>query len=172
MTRTWNRLSALTAALSSLMYWPRSSAVRLKELKLDSSERSSRKRTTAAKHDTATCECTQGLSYPRSNPSTLSIFFSQARLPALISNSHVLLVYICNSPHSFLVKQRKSSNCTCLSSSGSVLLATVSPFWDLSSLLRSCTMSLLLKSALFRSDTSTPPRCTTWRKNTTWLPHF
>lgn len=51
--------------------------------------------------------------------------------------------------------------CTCLSSSGRVLLATVSPLLDLSSRLRSCTRSLLLNSALLRSETNTPPRCTT-----------
>lgn len=56
LSLTWKRFRALTAALSSLMYWPRSREVRLKELKLDSSESSSRKRTTAAKHDIATCE--------------------------------------------------------------------------------------------------------------------
>lgn len=51
---TWKRLSALTAALSSLMYCPSSRGDRLKELKLDSSDSSSRKRTTAARQDMAT----------------------------------------------------------------------------------------------------------------------
>lgn len=184
LTLTWKRLSALTAALSSLMYWPRSSVDRLKELKLDSSDSSSRKRTTAAKHDMATCQrnhreifyghvkisnchgsITPGYQVYGKFITIIIFFFKDSS--RLGKSAEFVLCRFWDSDTWEKTFQRLrpiSEPLTCLSSSGSVLLATVSPLLDLSSLLRSCTMSLLLNSALFRSDTSTPPRCTTYKQ--------
>ena len=50
---------------------------------------------------------------------------------------------------------------TCFSISGKAALETVSPLRALSSRSKSCTMSLVLNSALFLSDSRMPPRWTT-----------